>query len=75
MSTSPGKIEVIGVATIRGEKVFALRFLQARNPAWAYQPFFAKFDERATWLNELVPAFGEHQFFFESTALGAEGNS
>ena len=66
MSATPGKVLVDGVATIRGERVFVLKFLQARDPAWVGRPFFARFDERSTWLDELKPAFGETEFFFES---------
>ena len=65
MSTSPGKIEVQGVTTIHGEKVMALRFIQGRNPEWVQRPFYAKYDEQATWLHHLKPAFGEKKFFFE----------
>ena len=65
MSASPGKVEIQGVAEVKGEKVFVLRFLQGRNPDWAERPFFAKFDAHATWLNHLKPAFGEERFFFE----------
>lgn len=66
MSASPGKIEIQGVAEIRGEKVFVLRFIQGRNPQWVQKPFFAKYDEQATWLNHLKPAFGAKQFFYEA---------
>jgi hypothetical protein len=45
--------------------VFALRFIQGRNPDWVQRPFFARYDEGATWLDELEPAFGERRFFFE----------
>jgi len=65
MSATPGKIQVLGVSEIRGEKVFVLRFLQGRNPDWVARPFFAKYDPEATWLNMLHPAFGEEKFFFE----------
>jgi len=65
MSTTPGKIQVLGVSEIHGEKVFVLRFLQGRNPDWVARPFFAKFDPKASWLNMLQPAFGEDKFFFE----------
>ena len=67
MSTNPGKIQILGVTEIMGEKVFELRFLQGRDPDWVSQPFFAKYDEAVTWLNELKPAFGEKRFFFEDT--------
>ena len=65
MSASPGKVEVQGVTEIKGEKVFVLRFLQSRNPDWSYRPFFAQYCEKATWLDQLKPAFGEKEFFFE----------
>jgi KamA family protein len=65
MSAFPGKVVIDGIVTIGGEKVFALQFLQARNPDWVRRPFYAKFDPAATWLDDLVPAFGEKKFFFE----------
>ena len=67
MSTDPGKVQILGPATMKGEKVLVLQFLQARNPDWVMRPFFAAFDEKAIWLDELKPAFGEERFFFEST--------
>ncbi len=65
MSATPGKVTVDGVTEIHGERVFVLRFLQGRNPAWSNRPFFARFDPTATWLDGLRPAFGEAEFFFE----------
>jgi KamA family protein len=65
MSATPGKVVVDGFAEIGGERAFALRFLQARDPAWVGVPFFAELDERATWLDQLRPAFGAKRFFFE----------
>ena len=65
MSAGPGKVEIQGFAEIHGEKVFVLRFLQARNPEWTHRPFFAAYDEQAYWLDDLKPAFGQEQFFFE----------
>jgi hypothetical protein len=65
MSATPGKVLVSGVATVMGEEVLVLRFLQARNPDWVGRPFFAKYDPTATWLDDLEPAFGEAEFFFE----------
>ena len=66
MSATPGKVEIQGVTELHGEKVFVLRFIQGRNPDWVQRPFFAKYDEEATWLTDLKPAFGEKRFFFES---------
>ncbi len=68
MSAKPGKVEIQGVTEIRGEKVLALRFIQGRNPDWVQGPFFARYDPRATWLDQLRPAFGEPRFFFEDEA-------
>ena len=48
MSTGPGKIEVLGRTEIAGEKVFVLRFIQARDKSWLYRPFFARYDRRST---------------------------
>ncbi len=64
MSATPGKVEVLGPATLNGQKVLALRMIQGRNPDWVYRVFFAKWDEQATWLDELQPADND-RFFFE----------
>ena len=64
MSCTPGKVQILGVQKIGGEKIFVLRFIQGRNPAWVGRPFFAKYDPDATWFDDLEPAFEEH-FFFE----------
>ncbi len=29
------------------------------------KPFFSEYDEKACWINELKPAFGDEAFFFE----------
>jgi KamA family protein len=65
MSATPGKVLVDGVTTIRGERLFVLKMVQARDPEWVNSVFFAQFDSQATWLDDLEPAFGGHQFFFE----------
>ena len=65
MSDHAGKIQVLGVSEVKGEKVFVLRFIQGRNPKWVHKPFFAQYDPKATWFDQLKPAFGEEKFFFE----------
>ena len=65
MSAMPGKVVVLGTQEVRGENVFILSFLRGRHREWVGRPFFAKFDPRATWLDQLKPAFGEQRFFFE----------
>jgi KamA family protein len=66
MSASPGKVQILGVSDTGGEKVIVLRFLQARNPDWVGRPFFAAYDPTARWLDDLRPAFGESEFFYEA---------
>jgi KamA family protein len=68
MSSLHGKVALDGVAEVRGERVLCLQFLQARNPDWVRRPFFAEYDENASWLGDLRPAFGEDSFFFEEAA-------
>ncbi len=54
-----------GIASVNGENVFILKFLRGRDPLWVGRPFFARFDAEATWLDDLKPAFGEREFFYE----------
>lgn len=65
MSDHAGKIQVLGVQEVKGEKIFVLCFLQGRDPKWVDVPFFADYNPKATWFDQLKPAFGEEQFFFE----------
>lgn len=64
MSATPGKVQVAGTADFGGQRALILRFLQGRNPDWARQPFLAKYDEGAIWLDDLEPLSGG-RFFFE----------
>jgi len=64
MSATPGKVHVLGVSEINGQKVMVLQLLQGRESEWVGVPFFAKYDENAIWLDDLEPAFDE-KFFFE----------
>lgn len=72
MSCTPGKVQFLGPAEIDGEKVFALRFLQGRNPDWVQRPFFARRDDSAVWMDELKPAF-DQEFFFEKEEFQVYG--
>lgn len=65
MSADPGKVQVLGVSEVNGEKVLTLQFLQARKPDWVLRPFFARYDPEAIWLDDLEPAFGAESFFFQ----------
>ena len=70
MSATPGKVQVLGIADAGAERVFVLRMVQGRNPDWVGRPFFAKYDPDATWLDDLTPAFGEREFFYEAELRG-----
>jgi len=65
MSAHPGKVTIDGITEINGEKVFVLHFIQGRLADWVNRPFFAKYDPDAIWLTDLVPAFGEKEFFYK----------
>ena len=65
MSAGPGKVQIVGVSEISGQKVFVLQFIQGRHPDWVNRPFFAEYNPKAIWLNDLYPAFGDSEFFFE----------
>jgi len=61
MSCEPGKVAVMGVI---GDMMI-LQFLQARNPKWMENPFLAKMDANATWLDQLKPYDGSQKFFWQ----------
>ena len=74
MSAYPGKVIITGVSKVNGEKVYALKFLQCRNPKLVGIPFFAKYNPNATWLDQLEPAFGDEKFFYEKDNLLGENS-
>jgi len=65
MSATPGKVQLLDTLEIRGEKYFQLMMLRGRNPEWAGKSFLARYDEEATWLDHLDPAFNKPSFFWE----------
>lgn len=75
MSATPGKILVDGTATVSGQNVFVLKMIQGRDPEWANRMFFARFDARATWFDQLRPAFDRREFFFERSLQGLVANN
>lgn len=69
MSASPGKVSILGKASVNGQQVFVLKFLQGRNPRWSEKVFFAKYDPDALWFDDLKPVLGSSEFFFEQQYL------
>jgi hypothetical protein len=72
MSATPGKVLVVGTTEFNGQKLIVLKFLQGRNPNWIHEPFFAKYDENAIWLDDLKPALTE-KFFFDDEMKNFKG--
>jgi L-lysine 2,3-aminomutase len=58
MSATPGKVLVDGITELAGTRMIVLKLLQARDPGLANRVFFARFDSRATWFDQLRPAPG-----------------
>ncbi len=57
MSSFYGKIELLGVQVdATGEKSFVLRALRTRHELNDYELFTAKYDETASWIDDLAPA-------------------
>jgi len=65
MSATPGKVLVVGVATVAGREVFVLKMIQGRDPDWVNRVFFARFDPAAVWIDQLEPTFASPERFFE----------
>ncbi len=69
MSAFPGKVHVLGVTQFGETKLFVLQYLQARDPALVRRPFFAMFDDKATWFDQLKPATpADMEFFPDGTS-------
>lgn len=65
MTSSAGKISVLGVTEVNGQKAFALKFTEGRNMEWMDRVFLAKYDEEQTTVDLLEP-FDTDEFFFRS---------
>jgi len=64
MTTSAGKLSILGVVEVGGQKAFALKFNESRNMAWMDKVFLARYDEKENRINLLQP-FDSKEFFFE----------
>lgn len=64
MTTSAGKISILGATIIDGQKVFALKFSEGRNMRWLDPVFLAKYDEQTNNVALLEP-YDTDKFFFE----------
>lgn len=71
MTTSAGKMSLMGVSEINGESVFALKFNEARNMEWIDKVFHAKYDTETNNVSLLTPIEG-NSFFFEDELASIE---
>lgn len=63
MTSSAGKISLMGTAQVHGEKVFALKFTEGRNMEWLDRVFLARYDDKQNTVDLLQP-FDTPAFFF-----------
>ncbi len=64
MTSSAGKISLLGTMELHGEKLFALKFNEARNMEWMDKVYLAKYDETENTIANLEP-YGSDKHFFE----------
>jgi L-lysine 2,3-aminomutase len=63
MTSSAGKVSLMGTTVIDGEKVFVLKFNEGRNMEWLDQVYLAKFDPQENTIEKLLPYEGEKHFY------------
>ena len=73
MTTSAGKLSILGTTEVNGEKAFALKFNESRNMEWMDKVFLAKYDEHEDCVDKLAP-FDTDKYFFEDELKGIEKN-
>ncbi len=64
MTSSAGKISLLGTMELHGEKLFALKFNEARNMEWMDKVYLTKYDEEENTIANLKP-YGTDKHFFE----------
>ncbi|MCM2252122.1 MAG: hypothetical protein NDJ19_07165 [Ramlibacter sp.] len=63
MTSSAGKISMIGTTEVNGEKLFALKFTEGRNMEWMDKVFLARYDEKQNTVDRLQPLEGQEFFY------------
>lgn len=72
MTSSAGKISIMGTAEVNGEKVFALKFTEGRNMEWLDKVFLARYDLKQNTVDLLEP-LDTPEFFFRDELRRIEG--
>lgn len=68
MTSSAGKVSLLGTTEINGEKVFALKFNEARKMQWMDHIYFAEFDEKENAIEKLRPYKADKYFYEDELA-------
>lgn len=71
MTTSAGKISILGRTTVGGEEAFALKFSEGRNMRWLDPVFLARYDPETRNVALLTP-WDTETFFFEGELAAIE---
>lgn len=66
MSTPRGKVQVLDVQELQGEKALLLRYLQTPVAAQVLRTFYAVYDEEAQWFTDLKPLRPQDAAFFQN---------
>jgi len=64
MTSSAGKISLLGTVEVDGETAFALKFNEGRNMEWLDKVYLAKYDEQENTIEKLKP-FDTEKYFYE----------
>lgn len=64
MTSSAGKVSLLGVLEVDGRKAFALKFNEARNMEWMDRVYLAEYDEKEDTIDHLKP-FESEKYFYE----------
>ncbi len=68
MTSSAGKISILGTTVVNGEKAFALAFTEGRNMQWLDRVFLAKYDPKQHTVALLKPLDTQKYFFEDELA-------
>jgi hypothetical protein len=63
MTSSAGKISMLGEVMVDGQKAFALKFNEGRKMEWMDKVFLTKYDENENTIANLKPLFGDKHFY------------
>lgn len=63
MTSSAGKISLLGTTEINGQKLFALKFNEGRNMEWLDRVYLAEYDEKENTIEKLKPYNADKHFY------------